>query len=250
MGVLAAVAPTLAAAAETSERPQDAAIRAVIVTGVDWPGRPPNVPGHEWKKTAPALKDILETDPRFQVTIVEDPAFLASDELFAFDEINLHFKNLEPIPNEQKAKANLLRFVREGGGLVVIHYASGAFEGWTEFQNLVGRTQGKRHDKRAPFTVKMVDHEHPVTRGLEDFEADDELFIDLTGERPVQVLASATSNITGKEHPMAFVFSYEKGRVFHTTLGHDVTAIRGEGTSELIRRGATWAAGVSQGNER
>ena len=42
---------------------------------------------------------------------------------------------------------------------------------------------------------------------------------------------------------MAFVLDYGKGRVFHTTLGHDVKALTTPGTSELIRRGAVWAAG-------
>ena len=38
---------------------------AVIVTGVDWPGRPPMVPGHVWNETAPALKEVLEADKRY-----------------------------------------------------------------------------------------------------------------------------------------------------------------------------------------
>jgi len=211
-------------------------IRVVIVTGVDWPG-------HLWKETAPAVKEVLEKDRRFQVTVVEDPGFLASDELLKFDEVILHFKNYDPIPQEEKAKANLVKFVQQGNGLVVIHYASGAFDNWPEFRNLVGRTQGKRHDKRGPFTVKIVNHEHPITKRMQDFQADDELFIELTGDRPIEVLATAKSNITGKDHPMAFMFNYGKGRVFHTTLGHDAKAIRGSGTAELIRRGAAWAAG-------
>ena len=41
-----------------------------------------------------------------------------------------------------------------------------------------------------------------------------------------EVLATAHSKVTGKDHPMAFVFEYGKGRVFHTPLGHDVRAHR------------------------
>ncbi|MCX7887475.1 MAG: ThuA domain-containing protein [Verrucomicrobiae bacterium] len=209
-------------------------IRAVIVTGVDWKG-------HIWKETAPAVRDILQADSRFQVKIVEDPGFLANDELFKYDVLVLMFKNYDPIPNEEKAKENLVRFVRDGKGLAVIHYASGAFEGWTEFRNLVGRTQGKKHDKRGLFTVRITNPDHPITRGMKDFETDDELFIELRGDAPIEVLATARSNITGQDHPMAFVLSYGKGRVFHTTLGHDERALRLPGPSELIRRGITWA---------
>ena len=173
-------------------------IRAVIVTGVDWKG-------HVWKETAPALKRVLEQDGRFDIRIVEDPNFLASDDLFAFDEIVLHFKNYEPLDQEVKAKRNLTSFVKQGKGLVVIHYASGAFEGWFQFRNLVGRCQKRRHDKRGPFTVKIVDANHPITEGMSDFLTDDELFIELRGDRPIHVLAAARSNITGEDHPMAFV---------------------------------------------
>ena len=61
----------------------------------------------------------------------------------------------------------------------------------------------------------------------------DELFIELTGDRPIRVLTTARSNITGKDYPMAFVFNYEKGRVFHTTLGHDAKAIRMSGDRRI-----------------
>lgn len=244
LSFMALAAPAIPASAAEPDRsaPPAAPRRVVIVTGVDWPGRPPAVPGHVWKETAPALKEVLEHDQRLQVTIVEDPGFLAADDLFEFDEIVLHFKNYDPLPQEDQAKANLTKFVQAGKGLVVVHYASGAFENWPEFRNLVGRTQGKRHDKRGPFTVKIVKRDHPITKGLDDFQTDDELFIDLTGDRPIEVLATARSNITGEDHPMAFTFEFGKGRVFHTTLGHDARAIRMPGAAELIRRGAAWAA--------
>jgi uncharacterized protein len=147
-----------------------------------------------------------------------------------------------PVDQEAKARSNLAQFVSQGKGLVVVHFASGAFKDWAEFRNLVGRTQQLRHDKRGPFTVKIVDPNHPITRGMGDFQTDDELFIDLTGDRPITVLAEARSTITGKDHPMAFVFDYGKGRVFHTPLGHDARAVAMPGTAELIRRGAAWAA--------
>ena len=77
---------------------------------------------------------------------------------------------------------------------------------------------------------------------MPDFQADDELYICLTGERPVEILATAHSKITNKDHPMAFVSEYGKGRVFHTPLGHDVRAIEMPGVAELIRRGCLWTA--------
>ena len=78
---------------------------------------------------------------------------------------------------------------------------------------------------------------------MRDFQADDELYTCLVGDRPVEILATAHSKITDKDHPMAFVFKYGKGRVFHTPLGHDTRAIEMPGVAELLRRGCLWAAG-------
>jgi uncharacterized protein len=218
-----------------SVEPAAKPIRAVIVSGVDWPG-------HVWKETGPALRQLLEKDPRFDVRIVEDPNWLAGDGLAECDLCILLFKNYDPLPQEDKIVKSLVDFVQQGKGLAAIHYASGAFTNRVEFRNLLGRAQKVKHDKRGQFTVKITDSQHPVTQGMKDFEADDELFIDLQGEQPVTILATARSNITGQDHPMAFTLTHGKGRVFHTTLGHDVKALTVSGTSELIRRGALWAA--------
>ncbi|MBI3191376.1 MAG: ThuA domain-containing protein, partial [Pedosphaera parvula] len=65
----------------------------------------------------------------------------------------------------------------------------------------------------------------------------------LTGDAPIHLLAQATSNVDHKDHPQAFVREYGKGRVFLTTLGHDVTAYTGNpAVGELIRRGSAWTA--------
>jgi len=236
--LLATVMTAVALGAAEKEAESTDPIRVVIITGVDYRG-------HKWQETAPAIRDLLQEGGRFDVRIVEDPDFLASDEVFDFDEVFLHFKNYEPLNQGEKAKENLTKFVKQGKGLVVFHFACGAFEDWPEFAELVGKVwdQKTSHDPRGPFTVHITDTEHPITRAMRDFEADDELYICLIGDRPVDVLATARSKKTGKDHPMAFAFQFGRGRVFHTPLGHDVKAIQVPGTTELIRRGCAWAAG-------
>ena len=181
------------------------------------------------------------------VRISEDPDVLATDEIFKYDVILLHFRNEKPLDEEEKARANLKRFVEEGRGLVLIHFACGAFGDWPGFGELAGMVwDGKNtHDPRGPFDVHIADSRHPITAGLSDFRTDDELYIGLDQRRPVEVLATARSKVTGRDHPMAFAFQVGKGRVFHTPLGHDVKALRVPGAAELIRRGTLWAAGQS-----
>lgn len=214
--------------------------RILIVTGQDYPG-------HLWRETAPVLAKGIAADTRLNVEISEDPAFLASPDLHRFDAVVLHFMNWEqPDPGEE-ARANLKRFVEDGKGLCLVHFACGAFQAWPEFSNLAGRIWDPKlrgHDPFGTFRVDIVDKEHPVTKGLESFETTDELYTCLAGDRPINILASARSVVDNKDYPMAFVFTYGKGRVFHSPLGHDAAALANPPVAELFRRGAAWVAGL------
>ncbi len=236
MTLILATALCMAQPADTSAEP---AVRVLLVTGVDYAG-------HRWRETTPALRGVLEQDDRLTVRVIEDHEFLASDAVFDYDVILLHLKNYEPTARAAQVYENLTRFVHEGGGLVLYHFALGAFEEWDEFQQLAGRIWDKTkraHDPHGPFTVNIIDSDHPVTRGMSDFETIDELYTCFGGDTPIHLLATARSKVDGEDYPMAFVLHVGQGRVFHTPLGHDVRAITMPGPAELIRRGCLWAAG-------
>jgi len=218
-------------------QPNPESIRVLLVTGIDYPG-------HKWQETTPVIRGFLTQDPRLKVDILEDPYRLGETDLSPYDVFVMHFMNWEKPDPDEKARENLRRFVADGGGLVMIHFACGAFSDWPEFVNLAGRIWDKKntHDPRGPFQVDITGTNHFITRGMKSFETDDELYIGLVGEKPVNVLATARSKITGRDHPMAFVHSYGKGRVFQTPLGHDVKALQVAGAAELIRNGCVWAA--------
>ena len=216
-----------------------APIRVLIVTGEDYPG-------HHWRETTPVLRQQLEQDSRFVVRVAEDPHLLDSAALRRYDVVLLHFMNWESPSPGPAARENLQQYVRNGGGLVLVHFACGAWQDWPGFVELAGRVWDPKlrsHDPHGPFTVTPTPVKHPITAGLKPFETDDELYTCLAGDIPITVLATARSKVDGRDYPMAFVLTPGKGRVFHTPLGHDVKALSNPAVGELLRRGTAWAAG-------
>lgn len=217
-------------------------VKVLVLTGNEYPG-------HKWRETAPFLAKFLAADPRLTVEISEDIQLLASPKLQSFDAIVLNYMNWQsPDPGEE-ARAGLKRFVEEGKGLVLVHFACGAFQGWPEFVKIAGRVWNPKlrgHDPHGKFTVELTELEHPITQGFQPkaFEITDELYTCLAGEPDIQVLAKATSKVDKKDYPMAFVLHYGRGRVFHCVLGHDVRALTPEPVQSLYRRGTAWAAGL------
>ena len=215
--------------------------RAVIVTGEN------SFNGHVWKDTSAEIKNILDAGKDFQDVVIQpDPNFIASDEFLTFDVAIFDFRNQNPLAQEEKVEANLLKFLDTANkGLVTVHWANGAFPYWPEFVNIVGRAQQSVHDRRGPFTVKIVNSNHPITRDLKDYETNDELFWDTKiGNRTITPVAVATSNVHFADFPMALELQYNRARVFNTTMGHDVKALKVPGTADLVRRGTAWAAGI------
>lgn len=222
--------------------------RILLVTGEDYPG-------HVWRETAPALLDQLLKDPRLVVDVLADLKSLGTTNLSDYDAVIMHFKNYDPEVPGSDALVKLTAYVKQGGGLMLLHFACGAFEQQKRFfEPLAGRVwfgweppEGRhQHDPHGRFTVNITDTAHPVTAGMEDFETVDELYTCLEGDQPITVLATAVSKVDEKTHPIVFVHPFGQGRVLHCVLGHDVAAFTADGPAELIRRGCAWIAGLER----
>jgi type 1 glutamine amidotransferase len=217
----------------------DAKITALIITGHDV------VPAHPWRETTPLIRQQLESSGKFDVKVCEDTSILESSKLDTYQVIILNFGFWDVPQLSSRAQQNLLDYVRNGGGLMPLHFACSSYQDWGEYADLIGRVWVKGvagHGPRSTFTVNIVDQEHPITVGMSDFEADDELYAKLSGDAEIHVLATADSDWSEKTEPLLFVKTFGKGRVVHNLLGHDVKARDYPEYATLLVRGAQWAA--------
>lgn len=215
--------------------------KILIVTGDDVS------PAHDWLDCASATRQVLRGSGRFEVDVVGGAEVLANEAaLKDVDAIYLMLYNARTPTLSDKGKGNLVNFVKGGKGLVVTHLSSASFKEWPEFRALCGRvwvmgTSG--HGPRSVFRAVVVDKASPITKGVADFDQDDELYAKLQGDAPIHVLIQAPSDWSKQTEPLAFTLDYGKGRVFHHTFGHDAKAINTPEVQKLVVQGTAWAAG-------
>ncbi len=231
---------SISIAAETSPPMEKTFGRIALVTGIDYPG-------HKWQETSKALMEELAKDKRLKVDLIKDPAFLGTKELNQYDAVIIHFMPWEKPSPGPKAGEALKAFIKSGKGMVITHFACGAFTDWPPFVEIAGRVYDPKlppHDPYGKFKVEVRDNNHPITKGMEPFEVTDELYTCLVGETKIRTLATSKSVVDNKDYPMAFVLGYGKGRIFNTPLGHDAQVYHTPGMARLMRRAVAWSAGL------
>ncbi len=233
---------------------------------------------HDWRHTTPVLKKELEDAGLFQVDVVTAPPSGGDFKTFkpGFSQYQAVVMNYDGKDWPAELKASFENYVKDGGGLVIVHAADNAFPNWQGFNQMIGiggwRERNEKagplwylkggklvsddspgpagsHGARLPFLVTTQQPEHPIMKGLPKawMHVGDELYATLRGPgENMTVLATAhsdpTNKGTGRDEPILMVLSYGKGRIFHTTMGHDVPALSCVGFITTFQRGTEWAA--------
>jgi type 1 glutamine amidotransferase len=204
--------------------------------------------GHQPREVAELFREILEKED-FRVDV--------SDSLDAFADEG-HLKSLDLIvPVWTMGKITLqqvnpvLAAVESGVGIAGCHGGMcDSFRDSTEWQFLTGG-QWVAHpgNDGVKYTVHIINRDHPITAGLEDFTVASEQYY-MHIDPAIKVLATTRFPIAPGPHtangpvemPVLWTKLYGKGRVFYNSLGHQANIIAMPETRELMRRGFLWAA--------
>lgn len=222
-------------------------LKALLVTGNDHPA-------HEWQKTTPVIQEILENDSTAIVTVTENPDDLANVSTSRYDFVVLNYCNWkDPSGLSEQAKAGFINYLEEGGGLMILHFSNGAFHyslpeagesDWPEYRKIVHQVwdhdKGSVHDPYGVFKVEMTGADHYITKGISDFETEDELYYNQVGEVELPALYTAVSKESGNPEPLAWAYTYKNARVFQSLLGHGPESYEPEPYREILKRAAVW----------
>ncbi len=190
---------------------------------------------HDWKGCSKEIVGALSQRDEFEITTIEeDLDALVAPNLDAYDLIVFYY-TVGEISDAQKN--GLLNHIASGKGYVGVHSAADSFRGCPEYRAMVGG-HFVTHPRYREYQVSIVDSEHAITEGLDEFTVTDEQYITDYDPR-VHVLASALWK--GDAMPVAWTKSWGDGRVFYLALGHDAKACQHEMFPILLQRGALWA---------
>jgi uncharacterized protein len=145
-----------------------------------------------------------------------------------------------------------LKVLEKGKPAVFLHHALGSYADWDLYGEILGgraNFSGKdvkwapkaafQHDVN--FRVKIADPNHPITKGLRDFEILDETYNHYIVNKGVHVLLTADHPTSGKV--IGWTHRYKNSPVVYLQLGHGPSAYENPNFRTLVSRSIRWVAG-------
>jgi type 1 glutamine amidotransferase len=188
---------------------------------------------------------VLDHNPAYQVNVDPHPAAFRGDLAARYDVIVLYDYIPEGLSAERQAR--LMKYLDNGGGLVVLHHAivdSVAWPAW--WRDVVGGKYLLQPEMNLPSSTYLHGQQivatpvgsHPIVRGLPPMVLTDETYKGMWRAAGDQVLI--TTDSPTNDAPLAWVSPWAKSRVVYIQLGHGREAHENPWYRELVSRAILW----------
>lgn len=147
----------------------------------------------------------------------------------------------EPDAWWQKGTREAIEALGGGQGVVLLHHSIVAFPGWSTWDRLCGfsnRNFSYHQDQTVP--VHVADPRHPITRDLEDFVIEDEVYL-MESPPPGSVTPLLTTDHPMSMRTIAWTHEVDGSRVFCLQLGHGHTSYGNPSFRAILQSGIRWA---------
>lgn len=145
-------------------------------------------------------------------------------------------------PEQGKA---VKEFVQSGGGALFYHNTTYISPHNEDFRDVLGAvTEG--HPPIRPFRVKIVNHDHPITRGAKDFIVTDEQHFMKYEKDPKYLLMQSVNEDGlawkefGTSSAAGWAYDYGKGRVCYLAPGHMIVALWNPEYEKIQQNAVRW----------
>lgn len=136
-------------------------------------------------------------------------------------------------------------FVQNGGAALFYHNVTYISPQNQDFRDVLGAVT-REHPPLRPFKVKIVNKEHPITRGVSDFVVTDEQHFVKYEKEPKYVLMESvnedglTWRDAGASSVAGWAYDYGKGRVCYLAPGHVITALWNPEYEKIQKNAVRW----------
>lgn len=146
---------------------------------------------------------------------------------------------------EPEQGAAVKQFVESGGAALLLHNVTYISPNNADFRDVLGAvTEG--HPPIRRFRVKVVNRDHPITRGVNDFVVTDEQHYMKYEKDPRHLLLQSvnedglTFKNLGPASPAGWAYDYGKGRVCYLAPGHMLTDLWNPEYVKLQQNAVRW----------
>jgi uncharacterized protein len=150
---------------------------------------------------------------------------------------------------QQQAYINLLN---RGKAMIFLHHSLVSYQNWPEFIKIVGGqyhtnpvvvngdTLRANYEHGVTIPVKVENKQHPITKGIDDFEIEDEIYGDSEILPSVMPLLSTTYPKSMRY--LAWINHYGHSEVIYIQPGHGPSAFTHPVYRKLVQQAIEWSA--------